>query len=150
MKVILQRCQSASVTMSNETRAIGKGYVLLLGVVDGDGKSELELLTKKVLNLRLFENEEGKINDKSIQDIQGDLLVVSQFTLAGSLKKGNRPDYTAAMEPGKAKEFYEQFVAELKKSDDIGKVETGEFGAYMQVELVNDGPVTLVLDSREL
>ena len=150
MKLILQRCTSASVSVDDETRAIKQGYVLLLGVIEGDTKIDADILIQKVLNVRLFPNSEGKINDLSIQDIKGDVLIVSQFTLVGSLKNGNRPDYTSAMEPTRAKELYKYFVEQLKNDDMIGKVATGEFGAYMQVELINDGPVTLVVDSKLL
>jgi D-tyrosyl-tRNA(Tyr) deacylase len=150
MKIILQRCTSASVSMNNETRNIQQGYVLLLGVMADDNEDDADKLIQKILNVRLFTNNEGKINDLSIQDISGDILVVSQFTLAGTLKKGNRPDYTTAMEPNKARELYEYVIAVLQKNERLGTIETGEFGAYMQVTLVNDGPVTLVLDSTSL
>jgi len=147
MKIILQRCASASVSMDNNTRSIQQGYILLLGVMAGDNEADADKLIQKILHLRLFSNKEGKINDRSIQDIAGDILLVSQFTLAGSFKKGNRPDYTAAMEPQQAKKLYEYATTKLKQCKALQSVQTGEFGAHMEVKLVNDGPVTLVLDS---
>ncbi len=146
MKLLLQKVTSASVTVdSSVVGEISKGYLLLLGVMEGDGEEQAERLAEKVVNLRLFDGEGGKINDQSLLDIGGEALVVSQFTLAGSLKKGNRPDYTAAADPESAEKLYEYFMEKLK-SLGVSKVEAGEFGARMQVKLINDGPVTLCLE----
>ncbi|MDP7454862.1 MAG: D-aminoacyl-tRNA deacylase, partial [Candidatus Peribacteraceae bacterium] len=111
----------------------------------GDSESQADKLAEKAVNLRLFDGDNGKINDRSLLDISGEALVVSQFTLAGDLKKGNRPDYTAAADSASAKKLYEYFIEKLK-SLGVKKVEAGEFGAYMQVSLTNDGPVTLWLE----
>lgn len=146
MKLLLQRVSEASVLVDDETiGSISKGYLLFLGVLQGDTSAQAQLLAEKVVKLRLFDGNDGKINDQSIVDINGEILVVSQFTLAGSTEKGNRPDFTMAAPPDEAKVLYDYFV---KKLEELGvqKVETGEFGAYMDVRLANDGPVTLILE----
>ncbi len=146
MKVILQKVSEASVDVQEEiVGQIGAGYVLFFGVISGDTSAQAELLAEKIVKIRLFDGPEGKINDRSILDESGEILVVSQFTLAGSTEKGNRPDYSAAAPPNDAKVLYEYFIQKLK---DLGvtKVESGEFGAYMNVRLINDGPVTLILE----
>lgn len=145
MKVILQRTSKASVSVGGRIiGSIGKGYVLLVGIMEGDAEEQAKELSEKIAKLRLFDGENGKINDRSITDIRGEILVISQFTLAGKMEKGNRPDYTAAAHPDTAKPLYARFI-ELLRGHGI-PVEHGEFGAYMQVELVNEGPVTLVLE----
>ena len=113
--------------------------------MSGDSEEQADKLAEKAVNLRLFDGEDGKINDRSLLDIDGQILVVSQFTLAGDLKKGNRPDYTAAADPKSATKLYEYFIEKLR-SLGVTKVEAGEFGAYMKVSLENDGPVTLWLE----
>lgn len=145
MRVVLQRVVGASVRVDDrEIGQIRRGYVLLLGVMKGDTEAEGEWLAQKIVNLRLFEGDDGKINDRSLLDIGGDVLVVSQFTLAADTKKGNRPDYTAAEAPERAKELYDQFCGQMAALN--VRVATGEFGAHMAVELTNDGPVTLLLE----
>ena len=146
MRVVLQKVNQASVLVDSQVVGeIGPGYLLLLGVIAGDTSMQAELLCEKISNLRLFTGKDGKINDKSIKDIEGEILVVSQFTLAGDLKKGNRPDYTLAAPPDEAEKLYEYFIGKLKELG-IKKVESGKFGAMMEVELINNGPVTLVLE----
>lgn len=146
MKLLLQKVQSASVTVDDEViGAINQGYLLFLGVLQGDSSYHADLLIEKLLKLRLFTSAEGKLNDLNIEEVSGELLVVSQFTLAGKVEKGNRPDYTQAESPDMAEKLYEYFVKKLQESTQC-KVESGTFGAYMQVELMNDGPVTLLLE----
>jgi len=146
MRILLQRVSRASVQVSTETvGSIERGYLILLGVMKGDTDEQALSLAEKVVKLRLFSGEDGKVNDRSILDIKGDILVVSQFTLAGTFEKGNRPDYTAAAPPAEANRLYEFFIAQLKVQG-VARVESGEFGASMHVDLVNDGPVTLMLE----
>jgi D-aminoacyl-tRNA deacylase len=146
MKIILQKVTEASVSVSEEVVGhIGPGYLLFMGVISGDTSAHAALLAEKIVKTRLFDGENGKINDRSILDVSGHILVVSQFTLAGSLEKGNRPDYSAAAAPDDAKILYEYFIKKLKELG-VETVESGEFGAYMDVSLTNDGPVTLILD----
>ena len=146
MKVVLQRVAQASVTVADEmVGQIGKGYLLLFGVVDGDTSAQAQLLAEKIVKLRLFDGEGSKINDQSILDIDGDILVVSQFTLAGRFEKGNRPDYTQAASPDEAEKLYEYFIGKLTELG-VSTVQHGQFGAMMDVSLSNDGPVTLILE----
>lgn len=148
MRILLQKVTSAAVSVEGTViSSIGQGYLLFLGVLKGDMEEEGRALAEKIAKVRLFDGMDGKINDRSLLDIGGSVLVVSQFTLAGDLKKGNRPDYTAAEAPERAEHLYEQFIAHLHASG-ITQVETGRFGAHMQVSLNNDGPVTLLLESR--
>ncbi|MDD5623419.1 MAG: D-aminoacyl-tRNA deacylase [Candidatus Peribacteraceae bacterium] len=146
MRLVLQRVSSASVAVDGRNvGAIGRGYLILLCVLKGDTSLQAQWLAEKVTKLRLFDAPDGKVNDRSVLDIGGGILVVSQFTLAGDTAKGNRPDYTAAADPGEAKILYEYFLKKLKELG-VTKVAGGEFGAMMEVQLVNDGPVTLVLE----
>lgn len=146
MKVILQKVTEASVTVDSEiVGQIDRGYLLFLGILQGDTSAQAELLAEKITKTRLFDSADGKINDQSILDVQGSILVVSQFTLAGRLEKGNRPDYSRAAPPEDAKVLYEYFIRKLEQMG-VQKVESGEFGAYMGVSLVNDGPVTLIIE----
>ena len=146
MKVVLQKVSEASVTVNDEVVGhIDSGYLLLFGVINGDSAAQAQLLAEKIVKLRLFDGEEGKINDQSILDTKGEILVVSQFTLAGRTEKGNRPDYTQTADPDTAEKLYEYFISKLKQLG-VKTVETGTFGAYMDVKLRNDGPVTLVLE----
>jgi len=147
MRAVLQRVSEASVTVSGRiTGEIGPGFLILLGVEEGDTATDVAWLVGKILPMRVFEDEDGKMN-RSILDTGGDALVVSQFTLHARTKKGTRPSFDRAARPEVAIPLYERFVAEL--SAGLGKpLATGEFGAMMKVALVNDGPVTILLDSR--
>lgn len=146
MRLILQKVSRASVSVDGSTVAsIGRGYLLFIGFMQGDTPQIAEELAQKVVKLRLFDGDDGKINDTSLIDIQGEALVVSQFTLAGRTEKGNRPDYTAAMPPQEAQLLYEKFKILLHGAG-VSQVQSGTFGAHMAVELVNDGPVTLILE----
>lgn len=145
MQLVLQKVLSASVTVDGQRiAAIGPGYLLLVGVATGDGPAALDTLADKIAGLRLFPGVDGKINDRTLLDAGGAALVVSQFTLLGSLERGNRPDYTAAAPKDEALALYEGFVAVLRERG-VRDVQTGRFGAHMAVESVNDGPVTLLL-----
>lgn len=147
MKALIQRVASAKVEVNGTvTGEIGKGLLVLLCAVRGDTGKDLEHTVKKVSQLRVFEDEQGKMN-RSVREVEGEVLVVSQFTLAASTRRGNRPSFDAAEEPGTAKELYERFTAAL--ADTGIPVRTGEFAAMMQVSLVNDGPVTIMIYSRE-
>lgn len=149
MKAVIQRVKYATVKVDN--KIIGEckqGFMILLGVIDGDTENDADKLIKKIPVLRIFEDENGKMN-KSLLDIDGEILVVSQFTLAADCSHGRRPSFTASAQPDIANELYEYFVGELKTAG-VKSVQTGEFGADMAVELLNDGPVTIVLDSKEL
>lgn len=147
MRLVIQRVQRASVTVKGSTvSSIGKGLLLLLGVEQSDTEEDIQWLRRKVLGLRIFDDEEGVMN-RSIMDVGGDIIVVSQFTLMASYKKGNRPSWIRAAGHEHAIPMYERFVAELEQG--LGKpVGTGVFGAEMQVELVNDGPVTICMDTK--
>lgn len=148
MKAVIQRVTKASVTVENETiGSIQEGLLVLLGVGKEDTKEEVEKFVDKIIGLRIFADENGKTN-RSLIDIKGELLIVSQFTLYADCKKGRRPSFIQAGEPEKANMLYEYFIALSKQK--IEKVEHGSFGADMKVELVNDGPFTIVLDSRDL
>ena len=143
MKLVIQRVNSASVTIENKLySSINKGLLVLFGVEKDDREDMIEYFAQKLLKLRIFEDEQGKMN-KSVLDINGEILAVSQFTLCADCKKGTRPSFDNAMEPKCAKEFYEKFVEILKKSGI--NIKTGVFGAHMQVELINNGPVTIIL-----
>lgn len=147
MRAVVQRVSRARVTVAGETTGeIGKGILVLLGVSREDSEKEAAYLAEKTLNLRIFEDADGKMN-LSLLEAQGELLVVSQFTLYGDARKGRRPSFIDAAAPERANELYEIFVAEARKQ--IAKVETGRFRAMMDVELVNDGPVTILLDSEK-
>ena len=149
MKAVIQRVKYATVKVDN--KIIGEckqGFMILLGVIDGDTENDADKLIKKIPVLRIFEDENGKMN-QSLLDIDGEILVVSQFTLAADCSHGRRPSFTASAPPDIANELYEYFVGELKTAG-VKNVQTGEFGADMAVELLNDGPVTIVLDSKEL
>lgn len=148
MRVVIQRVSSAQVSVDRKSTAtIGKGLLILVGVSEEDEPSDVEWLVKKSSQLRIFDDENGIMN-LSVTDIEGDVIVVSQFTLQASTKKGNRPSYIRAARPEKAIPLYEMFVASL--SEILGKpVGTGIFGAHMDVSLINDGPVTIIMDSSD-
>ncbi len=149
MKAVIQRVTDASVTVDEKIIGqINKGFLILLGVEKGDEKIEAEVLSKKIAGLRVFTDENDKMN-LSLSDIGGGVLVISNFTLCGNCKKGRRPSFDNAARPEEANALYEYFC-ECMKNNGIEKVERGEFGADMKVSLLNDGPVTLIVDSKEL
>ena len=146
MKLVVQRVKYASVKVDGEIKGeINQGFLVLLGVKKGDTEKDLEYCVKKLVGLRVFEDQDGKMN-LSIKDINGEFLIISQFTLYGDTKKGNRPSFIMAEEPDKANDMYEKFLEEVKK-ESSKKVEKGIFGADMKVELLNDGPVTILIES---
>ena len=147
MRLLIQRVSRASVTIEGTVRsAIGKGLMVLVGIEEADGDDDIAYLTKKVVNMRIFDDADGVMN-RSVLDIGGELLVVSQFTLHASTKKGNRPSYIKAAKPDIAVPLYEKFCTELTLA--LGRpVKTGVFGADMQCALINDGPVTIIMDSK--
>ncbi len=146
MRAVIQRVTKSSVAVDGEIKgSVGKGYNILLGVMDGDTQVQAELLAAKVSKLRVFEDEAGKMN-KSIIDICGEALVISQFTLCADIKKGNRPSFTDSAAPDEANRLYEFFCEKLIENG-ISKVEKGVFAADMKVEIHNDGPVTIVMDT---
>lgn len=145
MRIVIQRVKSASVDVDGvETGRIDHGLLLLVGIHENDGKEQIDWCCNKLQKLRIFEDEEGKMN-RSVTDIRGGILVVSQFTLYGDMQKGNRPSFMDAASPEAAEPLYDYMVQELKNEFN-GPVETGVFGAMMEVSLVNDGPVTLVME----
>jgi D-tyrosyl-tRNA(Tyr) deacylase len=149
MKAVVQLVKNSKVDIEGKTvGSIGKGFMILLGVIEGDTKEDADKLLKKVPFLRVFEDENGKMN-LSCLDVDGEMLVISQFTLAADCSHGRRPSFIGAAAPKDAIPLYEYFVQGLRDAG-IRKVETGEFGADMQVSLINDGPVTIILDSKEL
>lgn len=146
MKAVIQRVGSASVSVDrNKIARIGQGLVILLGVARDDEEQDVRHLAEKIVKLRIF-SDENKLMNRSVLDVKGSALIVSQFTLLADTTKGNRPSFIAAAAPDKAKKLYELFIEELKCLG-VQQVEKGQFGAYMQVELVNDGPVTMVLEA---
>ena len=147
MRAVVQRVSQASVTVDNQVvSAIGRGFLVLLGITHDDGEVEAAWLVRKIAGLRIFEDEEGKFN-RALADVDGAVLVVSQFTLYGDARKGRRPSFTEAARPEQAEPLCDRFV-ELLRAEGIA-VETGIFGAMMAVSLVNDGPVTLLLDTAD-
>lgn len=149
MKAVIQRVKYSNVVVDGkEIGAVNQGLMVLLGVENGDTEADADKLIKKVPVLRIFEDENGKMN-LSCLDIDGEILVVSQFTLCADCSHGRRPSFTASAPPDKANELYEYFVEKLRLSG-VKKVATGEFGADMKVSLLNDGPVTIILESKDL
>ncbi len=147
MRTVIQRVARASVTIDGKTKSqISSGMLILLGICEEDGKEDIEWLVKKIANLRIFDDEKGVMN-KSILEIDGDIMVVSQFTLYASYKKGNRPSWFKAAKPEISTPLYQLFCNEMSQA--INKqVASGEFGADMKVELINDGPVTICMDTK--
>ena len=147
MRIVIQRVSKASVTIAGKVKsAIGKGYLILLGIEETDSSADVDWLVRKVIGLRVFDDEQGVMN-RSIMDAGGEVLVISQFTLFASYKKGNRPSWLRAAKHEISVPLYEEFCRKL--SQELDKpVGTGEFGAYMQVELLNDGPVTFCMDTK--
>lgn len=147
MRVVIQRAGHASVTINGHCKsAIGKGLMILVGIEEADNREDIDWLCKKIVNLRIFDDENGVMN-KSVLDIDGEILVISQFTLHASTKKGNRPSYIHAAKPDISIPLYEEFCRCLTEA--LGKeIGTGEFGADMKVELLNDGPVTICIDTK--
>lgn len=148
MKTVIQRVSKSSVKIENRTVAqIKNGMLILLGIVNEDSQEDIKWLSNKIVNLRIFPDHDGIMN-KSLKETNGEVIVVSQFTLHANTKKGNRPSYIKAAKPDIAIPLYNQFVNQLEQ--DLGKkVQTGEFGADMKVELINDGPVTIIIDTKE-
>ena len=147
MRVVLQRVSEAAVLINGiEKRNIGNGLLLLVGIADGDGKEDIEWLSQKIIQLRIFNDADGKMN-LSVKEVNGEIMLISQFTLHASTKKGNRPSYIRSARPEIAIPFYEQFIQQLE-NDGGKKIITGEFGADMKVSLINDGPVTIIIDSK--
>ena len=146
MRVVIQRVSEAKVTIgSNISGKVGLGFMILLGIEHDDTIDDIFWLVKKIVGLRVFNDEALKMN-KSIKDVKGEVLLISQFTLYASTKKGNRPSFIKAAKPAQAKLLYEQFIEALEQKSII--VQTGEFGADMKVSLINDGPVTIIIDSK--
>jgi D-tyrosyl-tRNA(Tyr) deacylase len=147
MKIVMQRVSKASVTIhEKKVAAIKNGLLILVGIVNEDGQEDIDSLVRKIVNLRIF-NDENKVMNHSLLEVNGEALVVSQFTLQASTKKGNRPSYIKAAKAAIAIPLYEKFTQTLEK--EMGKkVQTGEFGADMKIELLNDGPVTISIDSK--
>ncbi len=147
MRVVIQRVSTASVTIDNKIVAeINKGLLVLVGIEDADSQEDIDWLVAKIIKLRIF-GDENNVMNLSVQDIDGDIIVVSQFTLHAATKKGNRPSYIKASKPEIAIPLYEKFVSALEHT--LGKkVQTGQFGADMKVSLINDGPVTILIDSK--
>ena len=149
MRVVIQRVREASVKINDEiVGEIQQGLLVLLGIEHVDSELDADYLIQKLIHLRIFGDEEGKMN-LSVSDISGDLLIVSQFTLFADTKKGNRPSFIRSARPEQARPLYDYFLSQLNKSFS-GKIENGVFGANMQVELINDGPVTIIIDSKDL
>ena len=148
MRFVIQRVTEASVTIDGEISGkIGKGYLVLIGVADTDTKEIADKMIRKMIRLRIFEDEQGKTN-LSLADVDGGLLLVSQFTLYANCKRGNRPSFIEAGKPDMANEMYEDIIEKCRES--VDEVQTGEFGADMKVQLLNDGPFTILLDSDQL
>ncbi len=147
MRAIIQRVSSASCSVNGlVSGAIGKGFMVLLGIEDSDNEEDLNWLAQKIFNMRIFSDENGLMN-KALADVHGDILLISQFTLFASTKKGNRPGFTRSAKPDLAIPMYEKMIRELERLT-AKKIQTGIFGADMQISLVNDGPVTICLDTK--
>jgi D-tyrosyl-tRNA(Tyr) deacylase len=150
MRALVQRVKEGGVKIYSENyeQSIQKGLVILLGVKEGDNIDDINFVADKCCNLRIFNDENDKMN-LSVKDVDGEILIISQFTLYGNARKGNRPSFTASAKPERANELYEKFILRLKKNIGEGKVKTGIFGAMMEVKIINDGPVTILVESKE-
>jgi D-tyrosyl-tRNA(Tyr) deacylase len=147
MRAVIQKVSGASITINRDiTRKIGPGMVILLGIEESDEEQDLEWLSGKISRLRIFDDTDGVMN-LSVKDVNGEIMIVSQFTLHASTRKGNRPSYIKAAMPEKAIPLYESFISRVQQESGL-KIVTGEFGAYMQVNLTNDGPVTIIIDTK--
>ena len=146
MRLVIQRSKEASVSYEDKINSIDKGLVVLIGMTKGDSIEDINYLVRKLTNLRIFEDESGKMN-YSIKDVEGSILLVSQFTLYANTKDGNRPSFSEALDYEESEKLYNIFIEELSKKDINYK--TGKFGADMKVSLINDGPVTIIIDSKE-
>lgn len=150
MKAVLQRISKAEITIDHkEQKKVGQGILVLLGVMEGDTKEQAEFLAKKIPQLRIFTDSEGKMN-LSLEEIKGEMMIVSNFTLGADCKKGRRPSYIRSARPEIAKELYDYFIDCVTEGGGVSHLETGSFGADMQIDLINDGPVTIVLDTDEI
>lgn len=149
MRALVQKVKEGGVLVrdNNYFAEIGKGLVILLGVTHEDGENEINFVADKCSNLRIFPDEGGKMN-LSVKDIDGEILVISQFTLYGDARKGNRPSYTDAASPELADKIYQQFISRLNSNLGDSKIKTGQFGAMMEVKIINDGPVTIMVESK--
>lgn len=149
MRAVIQRSKSCSITINHkEIRPVDDGFFVLLGIEEEDTEDDAEWLAQKVINMRVFSDEEGKMN-LSLAQVEGGILIVSQFTLFASTKKGNRPSFIRSAKPDRAIPLYDFFVAACKKQYEFAdKIKTGEFGADMKIQFVNDGPVTIIIDSK--
>jgi len=146
VKALIQRVSSGSVTVDNETvGSIEKGLVVLLGVTHSDSEKDIDFIINKIINLRIFGNEENDNFEKSVKDINGEILIISQFTLYADMKKGRRPSFINSAKSDFAKDIYDKFIEKIKEENLL--IQTGIFGAKMQVEIINEGPVTLILSS---
>lgn len=149
MRAVIQRVSESKVDVDGKTIGeIGKGLLVFLGVGHEDDESDTKYLAEKIVNLRIFEDEEEKMN-LSLRDIEGEILIISQFTLQGDIRKGRRPNFGGAAKPDLAEPLYLDFIENCKGYEEITKIETGKFGADMKVGLINDGPVTILLDSKK-
>ncbi|KAJ1976111.1 D-tyrosyl-tRNA(Tyr) deacylase [Dimargaris cristalligena] len=150
MRAVIQRVTRASVMVDGSiVGSIGKGLCLLVGITNGDEPKDIEYLVRKILNLRLFDDEDGKMWKKGVQDLDLEILSVSQFTLYAKTEKGLKPDFHLAMKSSLSKDFYERFLQKLKDDYRADRIQDGQFGAMMDVAIHNDGPVTIILDSRQ-
>lgn len=149
MKAVVQRVSEGGVKISshNHDESIGRGIVILLGVTHNDTIDEVNFVADKCCNLRIFEDENGKMN-LSLKDIEGEVLIISQFTLYGDARKGNRPSFIEAAPPGLADDLYDKFIKRIKENIGFDRVKTGIFGAMMEVKIINDGPVTIIVESK--
>ena len=149
MRAVIQRVSHASVSVDGEVKGdITRGILILLGAGQEDSEQDLKYILDKTINLRIFPDEQGKMN-LSLRDIQGELLIISQFTLYGDARKGRRPSFVQALHPDPAEKLYEEFISRAQQIEELVKVASGVFGADMKVDLLNDGPVTILLDSHK-
>lgn len=150
MRAVIQRVDGAQIAIEGrETKAIGRGLLVFLGVMEGDGKAQAEYLAKKICGLRIFKDENDKLN-LSLEDLRGDMLIVSNFTLSADCRHGRRPSFERAAKPEAAEALYGEFVELARRNPNIGRVETGVFGAHMHISAQNDGPVNIIMDTDRI